>query len=266
LATTFRTATFNLRSDCITDIKNRWRARREIVAQTIERMGVSVVGVQEMLPFMRDDVMAMLNSWRIVGEGRSRRFMNEHSDILVRETDAAVEGCGTFWLSRRPDRAWSRHPLALFPRICTSAEIKLADGKRIRVYNTHLDCISSHARKLGAEVILRYIERAQEEKPLPFIIMGDFNAKPSSTLIGALRGGTFDARVKVRDAAHEYFQRKGLPESGTYHYFKGRAQDSPIDYIFVSEEFTVESAYIERSSYGGRYPSDHFPLVAELSV
>ena len=40
----------------------------------------------------------------------------------------------------------------------------------------------------------------------------------------------------------------------------------PIDYIFVTDEFVVEEVYLDTSSSEGRYPSDHYPLVAVLGL
>ena len=55
-------------------------------------------------------------------------------------------------------------------------------------------------------------------------------------------------------------------DSGTYHGFKGRIKGRRIDYIFVSDEFEVEEAYVDRTNFDGRYPSDHYPLVAVLRL
>ena len=52
----------------------------------------------------------------------------------------------------------------------------------------------------------------------------------------------------------------------TYHGFKGKRKGDPIDYIFFSEEFELEDAYIDQTSFDGRYPSDHYPLVATLRL
>lgn len=49
-------------------------------------------------------------------------------------------------------------------------------------------------------------------------------------------------------------------------WFKGRMKGEPIDYIFVTDEFVVEEVYLDTSSSEGRYPSDHYPLVAVLGL
>lgn len=40
----------------------------------------------------------------------------------------------------------------------------------------------------------------------------------------------------------------------------------PIDYIFVSDDFEVVESHIWAEDRDGRYPSDHYPLVATLRL
>ena len=52
---------------------------------------------------------------------------------------------------------------------------------------------------------------------------------------------------------------------GTFNGFEGRTAGPKIDAILVSGSWNVESAAIVRTSPDGRYPSDHFPVVAVLN-
>ena len=66
-------------------------------------------------------------------------------------------------------------------------------------------------------------------------------------------------------SVYSRFDTKDIHNS--YHGFRGRCKGRrPIDYIFVSDDFQIQDAYLDTSSLDGRYPSDHFPLVAVLSV
>ena len=49
---------------------------------------------------------------------------------------------------------------------------------------------------------------------------------------------------------------------GTYHGFRGEAGRGKIDYVLVDEGWSTVSAAIVRDHEGGRYPSDHYPVVA----
>jgi hypothetical protein len=57
-------------------------------------------------------------------------------------------------------------------------------------------------------------------------------------------------------------------DESTYHAFTGRREGDRIDFIFVSDspKVTVLNAYIDRSNEGGRFPSDHFPVIATVQV
>jgi endonuclease/exonuclease/phosphatase family metal-dependent hydrolase len=56
-------------------------------------------------------------------------------------------------------------------------------------------------------------------------------------------------------------------EVGTFNSFKnGQTTGDKIDYVFVEEGVEVLSAAILRSSRNGRYPSDHFPVVARVRI
>jgi endonuclease/exonuclease/phosphatase family metal-dependent hydrolase len=54
---------------------------------------------------------------------------------------------------------------------------------------------------------------------------------------------------------------------GTFTGFRsGRIEGEKIDYIFAQPGTEVLSASIVRTSRDGRYPSDHFPVVARLAL
>ena len=264
-----KVASFNLRRDFGLSRKNRWADRRQYAAQVIRRSEAAIVGVQELLPAMRNDVRVMLQDYSIFGWGRKQSELdpdNEHSDIIIRNDKAEVSFCKTFWLSKHPERV-SRAYFALFPRICTVVEVTLKDsGRRIRVFNTHFDHVCWLARTLGVRVILRYMAEFDRREHLPTVLMGDMNASYHSHAIRLLRENLHDyPNIHLTDVyskldTHDLFN--------TYHGFHGRKRPghSPIDYIFVSDEFEVLSSHIEVSSFDGQYPSDHFPLVATLRL
>jgi len=205
---------------------------------------------------MLSDMRDKLGGYRIIGSGRSHKLLSEHSDIILREDDVEVDEFDTFWLSKNPKKAGSRRGLTVYPRICTSATLTLRQcgGQQIRVYNTHLDCISRTARLFGIATIAARIIADNKREPLPYIITGDFNAKPDSVVVRLLRE---NKRLHLQSVIDS--------DIGTYHGFSG-VPGNTIDYIFASDELTVEEAYIARQSYDGIYPSDHFPIVARLSL
>ena len=224
--------------------------------------------MQEFLPNMRKDLKELLDGYSIFGRGRlsgKKPNNDEHSDIIIKNDQVEVSRCRTFWLSKKPETP-SRAMFAVYPRICTVAEVKLKkSGRRLRVFNTHFDHVSPLARSFGAKLILEQIHNANQTDPLPTIVMGDFNAKPNSKAVRMMRenlSGYQDVRLQdIYDSVEQLI-------GNTYHGFKGKIKQKfkPIDYIFVSDDFEIVNASVDTSSFDGAYPSDHYPISATLRL
>ncbi|MBQ8509852.1 MAG: endonuclease/exonuclease/phosphatase family protein [Clostridia bacterium] len=256
-------ATFNLKSDLLCLGAHAWAKRRELILRMLRELNADITGVQELTPRMRSDLSRELTDCTLVGRGRCRNFLNEHADIVVRN-GLRVLSESTFWLSKKPDRVSSliapRYPLSwIFPRICTTAEVTLPEGQRIRVFNTHLDVLSEGLRRWQLTFICRRISQYQESDPLPTLLMGDFNASPKARSIQSLENGYGFPGVRLRCITAD-------TDGGTYHHFHGGEGIRRLDYIFASEEFSLIDAQVIRSCYDGRYPSDHYPLLALLKL
>lgn len=271
-ANLLRIISFNLKRDFgfCWNYARKWGARRSLAAQFIKESGATIIGVQELLPNMRQDVSELLDvDYSILGFGRfqgRKPHNDEHSDIIIKNQDAQVNLIKTFWLSKQPDRI-SRAYYAVFPRICTVAEVYIKKlDQTVRVFNTHFDHICGIARVLGVKVILDQMERFNQSCPLPTILMGDLNCKPQSRPIQLLRNHKPEhPSIRLTDV-YSSFDSSCL--SNTLHHFSGKVNKRalPIDYIFVSDEFEVVDSRIITDPVNGAYPSDHYPLVATLRL
>ncbi len=256
-----RVMTFNLRSDSIFDGKNRWNKRKEIVYDIIDKYECDIIGLQEVTLKMRVDLENHLKNYQIVGQPRTKKFFAEHNNLLISKRHKILEQ-ETFWLSKRPDKVGSSIWYSIFPRICTTAKIQLENGMVVRVYNTHLDCYLSPARGYGLRKIMRYIEKQQEIEKLPVILMGDFNANPNHRLIKDFLEGDLNSQQFV---AVQEFDRS-IYNKATMGGFKDRDKGMHLDYIFVSPEYEVVMAQIVKDNVDGRFPSDHYPLYADVCL
>lgn len=261
----FKVISFNLRRDTKHDLSNSWKHRKEIAAKYIRESGASIIGVQELLPSMRRDLKEMLKNYSIFGTGRfsGRKWNNdEHSDIITKDDSATVLKYKTFWLSKRPNTI-SRVYFSVFPRICTVAEVTLKDsGQRIRVFNTHFDHISWLARSFSVKLILKMMHEYNQKEYLPSILMGDLNTFPGTKPIKMLSGKRREyCDINLKNV-YEYCDSV----INTHHGFKGKVKKRPIDYMFVTDDFEVMNVDIDTSDFDGRYPSDHYPLVASLRL
>ena len=88
---------------------------------------------------------------------------------------------------------------------------------------------------------------------LPVVLTGDFNSEPG--------GDTYKAFTRVLQDTRTQVKAPQGPRL-TFHDFTGMA-DRRIDYIFV-RGFTPLRAEVRTDHSGKLYPSDHFPVVADL--
>ena len=60
--------------------------------------------------------------------------------------------------------------------------------------------------------------------------------------------------------------KKEIYDMGTISGFKGYKKGLHIDYIFVSSEFKVNDVEIINYNKKGKYPSDHYPIYADIEL
>ena len=259
--------TFNLRVSTAADGENAWPHRADRAAEAIVRAGADVVGTQELLQGMRKDLADALPDYAWIGASREAKPDGEMCAILYRKSHFAAADSGTFWLSDTPDVPGSVGWDAALPRICTWCELASRRDPKLRVivYNTHLDHVGEEARFRGLALILRRIGERLERDAAPCILMGDFNAAPNSSAVRMLRCvGEPAVQPALQDVYASVYGTR--PVGRTFHGFRGGSDGEPIDYIAVSREFTVLDAAVDRSLIRGRYPSDHYPVLANVRL
>lgn len=256
-----RLMTFNLRCDTPFDFGNRWDNRKDMVYNVMNNYNCDVIGVQEVKGNMLMDLRENVKGYNIIGEPRSEKFSSERNNLLISKNHIIQEH-KTFWLSKTPYKAGSRIWYSYLPRICTTAVINTKENQKIRICNSHLDNLLPKAREYGLKKLMEIIEEEQEKEELPIILMGDFNAVPNSKLIEDFKAGKLSNKklIPVQDID------KNMYKAATRDIFKRTQKGVHIDYIFVSEEIKVVNAEIIKYNVNGKYPSDHYPLMADIIV
>lgn len=252
---------FNLRSDFILDINNRWINRKDIVKEILFKYNCDIIGVQELTNKMHKDLIEFTKDFNVIGKARSKKLFAERNDLIIPKKHS-IEDHKTIWLSETPNKVGSQPWFSLYPRICTTAKLKLEDNTNIRVYNTHLDCLLPQARDYGIKKLSKFIESNYKEDKLPIIVMGDFNASPKSKVVKNFVNGKYFNKTffAVQEKNTELYNKP--IRAG----FKGKENGYHIDYIFVSEELEIVDVDIITDSVNGKYPSDHFPLLADIRL
>ena len=259
-AQNLKVMTYNIRLDIKSDGENQWDKRKDFFISQIKFYEPEILGVQEAMPNQINDLSASFPEYGHIGIGREGVGKGEASAIFYDKSRFKVSGEQTFWLSETPEKV-SKGWDASYIRICTYALFKDNKTKRtFWVFNTHLDNTGELARKNGINLILAKIKEVNK-KNYPVILMGDFNAEPESELINDLKKSMFDTR--------EISQEKPFGPSGTFNAFKfNEPVTRLLDYIFVddSKRVKVKKYAVLSDSKDLKYPSDHLPVLVELTM
>ncbi len=91
---------------------------------------------------------------------------------------------------------------------------------------------------------------------------GDFNAGEDSPPYASLVTAS-SPEPMLQDTFRVVNPERQAGE-GTFNGFRGQREGGRIDWILATPEWRVKSAGIIRDQQDGRYPSDHFPVSAQL--
>lgn len=255
--------TFNIRTSAGRDGDDAWRYRKELVAETIGEADPDLLGIQEALSDQIEFLEEALPRYRWLGVDRGLNGghgLSEATPIFYRYEELVPIESGTFWLGDPPDpRAGGRRRRGRGSRIVTWARFHHVETAReLYVFNTHLTLREGRQME-GAAMINEQI--AALPPGTPVVLMGDFNAVAGSseTWDLATSEGLHDAwRVA---AAHEgpavTSNGFGPPPDD----WEGR-----IDWILVGGPISVPSIATIVHGVDGRYPSDHYPVLATLEI
>jgi endonuclease/exonuclease/phosphatase family metal-dependent hydrolase len=259
---------FNIRYGSASDGPNHWNLRKDLVFSVLEDQQPDVVGLQEALGFQINQITATVPGYISIGVGRDDgKTKGEYTALLYRSDRFDVQDSSTFWLSETPHVVASMSWNTACTRICTWALLKdKISERKFYVYNVHLDHVSQEARAKGVKLVL---ERIAQRKTLdPAFITGDFNAGETNRAITQIREPEFtvlDSRASKKTVRLVDSFRQVHPDAkpvGTFNSWKGAATGQKIDYVFAMDHLNILSADILRMHRSGRYPSDHFPVVA----
>jgi len=262
---------FNIRYGTARDGNDSWPLRAASVAEIIDSVAPDVLGLQEALRFQLDELHAAIPGYGEVGVGRDDgRESGEYAAILFREERLRLLESGTFWFSDSPTVPGSMSWGNRVTRICTWARFEDArSGRRFDVYNLHFDHESQESRERSSRLLAaRLLERASPE---PLIVLGDFNAgadNPARQFLTGTLAAPLTADTPPSPELIDTFQalHREASADGTFNGFRGDSTGPRIDAILVSGSWAIRRADILRTSRGGRYPSDHFPIIALLNL
>jgi endonuclease/exonuclease/phosphatase family metal-dependent hydrolase len=268
---TLRVMTFNIRgSSHSEDGVNIWDNRAQLNVETIKRANPDLIGFQE----LEEGNLATYQKWLpgyeyMLGPQSSNEEPRDRNAIFWKPSQLQRIDCGHFWLSETPEIAstgWG----ATTMRTAIWARFKLANnGRELLSFNTHLDHIRERARREGIRLILQRITQMQGIE-LPVIITGDFNCNPDTAVHRLLsESGFTDTYLATGHIDSEY--------TNTFHAYGWTKPSSSgaqregsmrLDWILLQDKGLIRPLFREimRDAKPPLYPSDHYPVLAELEV
>lgn len=271
----FKIMSFNIRYGTANDGENSWANRKNILFDCLEKYNPDILGTQEGLDFQHAEIISHFPNWKMFGVGRyhgvelpdrpHESLGGESCKIYYDTTKFQLVKDGTFWHSDTPDVPGSKTWGNSLPRIVTwGVFMSVQSGKQLVVMNTHYHWDEPYCKKTTQLILQKWKKIVGD---LPTILMGDFNLAPTSESHELFCGNIIN-EAGPQGEFIDCWQKLGNPEPefGTYNGFEENKVGDRIDWILSTSEFVVDHMEIVKFHKNGKYPSDHFPVMATLNV
>ncbi|SDM14939.1 endonuclease/exonuclease/phosphatase family protein [Pedobacter antarcticus] len=248
---------FNIRFDNPADSGNLWKDRAPVVSDLIRFHDFDVLGVQEALKNQVADLSAALPEYERYGKGRDDgKDGGEHSAIYFKKERFKLIKSGDFWLSETPDKPGKGWDVTCCNRICSWVFLEDKQSKKkFYAFNVHFDHQAVIARQESSKLMLQKIKEIAGD--MPAILTGDFNGSRDTEWYKALATSGLISDV-YEHVSHPY------ANNSSANGFKTPKGNAVIDHIFSTRHFTAKKWGILTDTYFGKFPSDHFPILAEV--
>jgi len=250
---------YNLRYDNAGDVGNLWVDRAPVVANLLRFHDFDIFGTQEALKNQLDDINKALPAYARYGLGRDDgKEKGEHSAIFYKKDKFKLLNKGDFWLSQNPDKPSLGWDATCCNRIASWVYLQdVSNKKNFYVFNVHYDHQGVVARKESSKLLLRKINEIAKKEPV--ILTGDLNGDQQSEWYLALANSGL-LQDTYKQVPHPYANNASFNAFG-----KKLEGEQIIDHVLVTDHFKVNKWGILTDTYHGKYPSDHFPILVELS-
>ncbi|MCW6036857.1 endonuclease/exonuclease/phosphatase family protein [Spirulina subsalsa FACHB-351] len=269
---------FNIRGSCKDDGVNIWENRAGLNVKTLKKYNPDIIGFQELQQGNLETYQRELRDYQYcLGLPYNRPGRELYNAIFWKLDQFVIKSQGSFYLSETPEVWSSSWDTA---RVRTANWVLLEWVKNQQMFfcfNTHLDHKSALARQRGIELVLEQIHLLNNND-LPVILTGDFNSYLRLTKTGEPLTSQEGVYEQIRQAGFidSYLVSGNKDRAGQHsvHNFLGAeySVEDPdfvhrIDWILLQThpgEIEVKQCQILKDSAPPLYPSDHYPILAEV--
>jgi endonuclease/exonuclease/phosphatase family metal-dependent hydrolase len=206
--------------------------------------------------------LVALGAWLIRG---TSLMQGAYSPIFYRRDRFHLIEHGEIRLSPPPTYPLGWLTGGWLPEASTRARLESADGTgTVHVYNVHLDWVPWDGKRAG-RTLRESMDRDWDGSPQ--LLMGDFNADQGGDVFDQLMAPpvVLGAPPALQAAWPLARRREGPYES--YHLGLGEPIGlGRLDHLLVRSGVRVERTVTVTEHDGSLYPSDHFPVVADLMI
>ena len=255
---------FNIRANNIMDF-GTWSSRKPLVFDVITDHAPDILGLQEPLHGQLQQLQQAFPQYTCYAAGgKDGKNRGESCPIFFRKDRFDLIDSGTFWFSDLSDKPGAKGWGEPVPRFCSwvqLAEKCLNENTSFYVYNTHLACLSQNSRSKSVRLLVKEI--AARKTTDPYIIIGDFNMRLTNPAMEFLLESSPQNPSPVVDAWLSVHPDQ--PDMSTCN-FGNWAKGPQLDHIQLGSKTKAVKVNIDDRKINGRYPSDHFPVIAKIML
>jgi endonuclease/exonuclease/phosphatase family metal-dependent hydrolase len=238
-----------------------WEGRQDALDAAFKAMDADIIAFQEMETFAGgsgsavnlalDFLLDRNPGYAAAATGDWRAFPSTQP-IFYRTDRFEVRDQGWFFFSNTPDAIYSRTFDGSWPAFASWADFAPRFGGPVfRVVNVHFEYRSASNRRLSADLVRDRIAPVIAEGT-PVFLVGDLNARAASP-----------TGRRLAEAGIVFAPVGGA----TYHFNRGLNLLFPIDHIGATPDLErVDGPVVLRQRFGGVWPSDHYPVLADYSL
>lgn len=286
----FKLMSFNIAGyDATLEAARRWESRAAQCINILHNHKPDLIGLQEVQVQNRATLDKYLTRYACEYGAKTCFQTDEntvYNPIYWRPDRFEMIDAGSFYLSETPE-VWSKTWDAMQVRSATWIRLRCIQSNATFIHtNVHLDHYGSQARIESSKLIVAKLMQLRQVDNSALIVSGDFNARawvPADEDVHLYNPPILPHRLPAGNTVHQIYTDRDFKdvylEAGyknqlsmnTYHSYYGDSFPPValrIDWILIlnsAQRIRTQKYFIIDDANPPIYPSDHYPIMAELA-